>query len=120
MDLKFYLNKFAKIDNIEGYTLKNVMKMKDAYDRFLETAEGKDPDFPMFDIGGKNGKGKTMSKGTNVYSMFDEGEVPEDFHGIETRLKNSNYIGDKDSELKKIESDPRELRHRNTRNRKKQ
>lgn len=114
MDLKFYLNKFAKIDNIENYTFKNVLKMKEAYDRFLDTSEGKDPDFPLLDMGGKK-KGKTISKGKNIYSMFDEGEVPDDFHGIDTRLKDKDK---KAPEIRQIESDPREMRRRNTRNRK--
>lgn len=113
MDLKFNLNKFAKVDNIENYTFRNVLALKDAYDRFLDASEGKDPDFPLLELGGGKKKGKKVSKGTNVYSMFEEGEVPEDFHGIETRLKDENY---NKPEIRKLE--PREMRRRNTRNRK--
>ena len=77
----------------------------------MDNSEGKDPDFPLLDLSGGKKKGKTISKGTNVYSMFEEGEVPEDFKGIETRLKN------KQPEIR--QEDPREARRRNTRNRNK-
>ena len=110
MELKFYLNKFAKIDNIENYTFKNVLSLKKAYDEFLDKSEGKDPDFPLLDFSGGK-KGKTLSKGRNVYSMFDEDDIPDNFTGIETRLKDK----DKQPEIRQI--DAREMRHRNTRNR---
>lgn len=55
MDLKFYLNKFLKVDNIENYTLKCIMELQKRYDIFLDHSEGVDPDFPLIDFG-KNGK----------------------------------------------------------------
>ncbi len=63
MDLKFYLNKFVKCDNIEGYTLKSLFKLKDIYSDFLENSGGIDPDFPEINFGEATG-GKTVG-GTN-------------------------------------------------------
>ena len=65
MDLKFYLNKFAKIDNIEGYTMKSILILQKKYEEFLENSDGSDPDFPMMSFGG--GKGKKV-KGSNSAS----------------------------------------------------
>ena len=65
MDLKLYLNKFAKLNNIENYTLNTVIQMKEVYSKFLEEGEGKDPDFPLITFDGK--KGKTISIGVNSY-----------------------------------------------------
>ena len=59
MDLKFYLNKFVKIDNIEGYTLGSLRTIEDNYSAFMEKTEGLDPDFPTIDFGGK-AKGKKI------------------------------------------------------------
>ena len=47
MDLKFYLNKFIKVDNIEGYTLKALKELQTCYENYLEKTEGSDPDFPI-------------------------------------------------------------------------
>ena len=86
MGLKFYLNKFAKIDNIEQYTYRNVLALYDAYQKFLENSDGKDPDFPMLQLG-EGGKGKKLSLGRNVYSQFEENEIPDDFNGIDIPQK---------------------------------
>lgn len=59
MDLKFYLNKFVKVDNIEGYTLSSLRTIEDNYSTFMEKTEGLDPDFPTIDFGGKS-KGKKV------------------------------------------------------------
>ena len=57
MDLKFYLNKFARIDNIENHTLSTILELKKCYEKFIEKTEGFDPDFPETDFsGGKKGK----------------------------------------------------------------
>ena len=37
MDLKFYLNKFLKVDRIEDYTLNTLIKLKDNYEKFKKT-----------------------------------------------------------------------------------
>ena len=34
MQLKFYLNKFLKVDNIEQYTLEALKKLEEIYDEF--------------------------------------------------------------------------------------
>lgn len=60
MDLKFYLNKFVKIDNIEGYYLSALKTIEENYSAFMEKTEGLDPDFPTIDFGGKNKKGKKI------------------------------------------------------------
>lgn len=74
MNLKFYLNKFLKVDNIEGYTLGVLNELKSAYDEFLEASEGSDPDFPMVDFGKK---GKKV-KGTNVSKVVGAKEEKDD------------------------------------------
>jgi len=68
MNLKFYLNKFLKVDNIENYTLKFIYELRLAYDDFLESTKGSDPDFPMVDFGDK---GKSV-KGVNKAKVEDE------------------------------------------------
>lgn len=86
--------------------------MRDTYKKYIEEAEGKDPDFPLITFGGN--KGKTLTKGRNVYSLFEEGNIPEDFHGIETSRKNT-------PEIRREEPQgltPREARQRNTQDRK--
>lgn len=63
MDLKFYLNKFLKVDNIEYYNLDALFKLRDAYSDFLENSRGVDPDFPMIDFGeGKGSKIQGVNK----------------------------------------------------------
>ncbi len=69
MELKFYLNKFLKVDNIEGYTLKSIKELRKVYDKFLEASDGTDPDFPMVDFGGKGKKVQGINK-----SKVDTGE----------------------------------------------
>lgn len=46
--LKFSLNKFAKIDNIDDYSLPFVNQMKELYDKYIKDSEGVDIDFPEF------------------------------------------------------------------------
>lgn len=56
MELKFHLNKFVKLDNIENYTLESLLAARKCYDSFMEKTEGFDPDFPECDFsGGKKG-----------------------------------------------------------------
>lgn len=62
MDLKFYLNKFLKVDNIEQYTLGALLSLRDVYDRFIENSGGVDPDFPMVDFGSKGKKINGVNK----------------------------------------------------------
>lgn len=73
MDLKFYLNKFVKVDNIEGYTLKALKSLQSCYESYLEKTDGSDPDFPMISFGGKKGKGKKI-KGRNAAADLEEQE----------------------------------------------
>ena len=80
MDLKFYLNKFVKVDNIEHYTLKTLLTLKKSYEDYLDKSEGFDPDFPSVNF---NNKGQKLSFGKNIYSQFkDEEDIPDDFGGI--------------------------------------
>lgn len=74
MGLKFYLNKYAKVDNIENYTLKTLKILQEEYMSFLEKSDGVDPDFPMFTFGGK-GNGETSVKGQNKAALEDEGLI---------------------------------------------
>ena len=74
MDLKFFLNKFAKVDNIENYTLKTINALRDRYQDYMESTDGMDPDFPMITFGG--GKGKKV-QGSNLAAQRDKiGEEP--------------------------------------------
>lgn len=82
MELKFYLNKFLKVDNIEGYTLATLDELRKAYDKFLDKS-GFDPDFPMLSLGNDGGDGKKgetikVGKGNNVYNLQKEGETIEE------------------------------------------
>jgi len=82
MDLKFYLNKFVKADNIEGYTLSTLNQLRKIHDEFLDSSEGIDPDFPGLTLG-DHGGGEKISKGTNAYSIFGgEENIPKDYKGI--------------------------------------
>ncbi len=71
MGLKFYLNKYAKVDNIENYSLTALKILRDEYMNFLESSDGVDPDFPMFNFGG--GNGETKVKGKNK-AVLEDGE----------------------------------------------
>ena len=84
MDLKFYLNKFLKVDNIEGYTIPVLEELRKSYDRFLEKA-GFDPDFPMLSFGNEGNKEKSsgghdrlkFEKNKNIYTYQRNGESIE-------------------------------------------
>ena len=78
MELKFYLNKFLKVDNIEGYTLHALQELKKVYDKFTDKTEGFDPDFPMMSIGDKKNKGKTIATGKNNLHQVNKKGVGED------------------------------------------
>ena len=68
MDLKFYLNKFLKVDNIENYTLKTLIQLREVYEDFLQRSEGVDPDFPMLNFGQK---GMQKLKGIKPENFID-------------------------------------------------
>ena len=76
MALKFYLNKFLKVDNIEHYSLSQLLGLKDAYQEFIDESEGHDPDFPMTTFGSKG----TKVSGTNIHTITKptDFEEPED------------------------------------------
>ncbi len=88
MDLKFYLNKFLKVDNIEGYTLKTLFQLRDVYDKFLESSKGVDPDFPTIDFGGKGESIKGVNK-TKVLGNQDSSDQDSVF-GYDNSQKPSN------------------------------
>lgn len=71
MELKFYLNKFLKVDNIEHYGLGALFKLRDTYDKFIETSKGTDPDFPLIDFGDK---GQTIQGVNKVQAENKQGE----------------------------------------------
>lgn len=79
MELKFYLNKFLKVDNIEKYTLSALDELRKIYDKFTDSTGGFDPDFPMMSVGGKGEKSEVVAKGkNNVYNLAKDGESVED------------------------------------------
>lgn len=84
MELKFYLNKFAKVSSIENYCLKDLKKIQKQYEEFLERSEGVDPDFPTVSFGDSS-KGKKI-KGKNKVQAESElenyGENPQDSLGF--------------------------------------
>ena len=88
MELKFYLNKFLKVDNIENYTLSTLEELRKVYERFTDKTEGFDPDFPMMSVGGKEGKGQTIAKGqNNIYKIAEDmGEGDKDIEEFKTDL----------------------------------
>lgn len=88
MELKFYLNKFLKVDNIENYTLSALEELRRVYERFTDKTEGFDPDFPMMSVGGKDGKGQTIAKGqNNIYQVAENmGASGEDIEKFKTDL----------------------------------
>jgi hypothetical protein len=65
MGLKFYLNKFLKVTNIESYTLSTLWKLKEVYTDFLDKTEGYDPDFPLSNFGNQGQK----IGGTNIHTL---------------------------------------------------
>lgn len=71
MELKLFLNKFLKADNIEFYSLDTLFKLRSSYDKFLESSKGTDPDFPFIDFGDK---GKKI-KGVNKTLIAGQGDV---------------------------------------------
>lgn len=71
MDLKFYLNKFLKVDRVEDYTLNTLVELKGIYERFLGSTGGLDPDFPGIDF--NEGKGEKIS-GRSMYSVLSAGD----------------------------------------------
>nr|DAJ32591.1 MAG TPA: hypothetical protein [Caudoviricetes sp.] len=79
MELKFYLNKFLKVDNIEHYGLGALFKLRDTYDKFIETSKGTDPDFPLIDFGdkGQTIQGVNKVQAENKQGEDDEGEQLE-------------------------------------------
>lgn len=68
MQLKFYLNKFLKVDNIENYTLGALKELENTYEDFKEKTEGIDPDFPGITF---KTNGTKLNVGTNVYALLD-------------------------------------------------
>lgn len=72
MDLKFYLNKFLKVDRVEEYTLKTLIKLREVYEDFLQQSDGVDPDFPMLNFGGK---GMQKLKGIKPENFIDPHDV---------------------------------------------
>ena len=92
MQLKFYLNKFLKVDNIENYTLKSLLELEKVYEEFKDTTEGLDPDFPNINF---NSKGKKVTVGENVYALMEAN--PDSNIGIrrDHLLSTNDNIGDR-------------------------
>ena len=68
MQLKFYLNKFLKVDNIENYTLGTLKELENIYEDFKNDTGGLDPDFPGISF---KTKGTNLIVGSNVYKLMD-------------------------------------------------
>ena len=82
MELKLFLNKILKVDNIEDYGLKSLAALRESYDKFLEKTGGADPDFPMIDFGDNGDKVQGMNKQQAIEKYGD----PDDIEG-ETKQK---------------------------------
>ena len=76
MELKLYLNKFLKVDNIEKYTMTALDSLKKEYDKYIEKSDGKDPDFPELIFGEQ---GTKINSGKNIYELVPEGKTVEEF-----------------------------------------
>ena len=50
LNIKFYLEKYANIQNIEKYTLRRVYEMYEIYKKYLSDNKGQDIAFPNFTI----------------------------------------------------------------------
>ena len=95
MELKFYLNKFLKVDNIENYSLDSLYALKKVYDQFTDKTEGFDPDFPMMSVGGKEGKGQTLATGkNNIYKVAEDMGTDVDDVKDQASLGFSSYDSD--------------------------
>lgn len=46
LHLKLYLNKYAKYDNIDNYTLSSLREMESEYREYLKNNKGYDVSFP--------------------------------------------------------------------------
>lgn len=88
MDLKFYLNKFLKVDRVEDYTLKTLVKLREVYEDFLNRTDGVDPDFPMLNFGG--GKKGQKLKGIKPQNYTDP--LDSDFSLDEQQRKEGGGI----------------------------
>ena len=77
MDLKFYLNKIVKVDNVEGYTLKALLELKARYEKFIDKTSGFDPDFPTLDFG-MGTKGEKFKKKHRTVGEDDPQQSPTD------------------------------------------
>lgn len=73
MELKFYLNKFLKVDNIEHYSLAALTELRKVYEDFLETSSGTDPDFPLINFGDSKG-GEKYTKDSNKQQIQQKEE----------------------------------------------
>ena len=81
MQLKFYLNKFLKVDNIEQYTLGALKELENTYEEFKQKTDGIDPDFPGITF---KTKGTNLTVGTNVYNLLDA--IPDPNGPIKAQL----------------------------------
>lgn len=88
MEIKFYLNKFLKVDNIENYTLSALKSLKDYYDNFIEKTKGTDPDFPLINFGGQ---GQSLTKGKHKISNSEDGPVLSSEQLAEREKFNSSF-----------------------------
>lgn len=76
METKFFLNKIVKVDNIEEYTLDALDELQKAYERFLDTTEGSDPDYPGYTFGNHKKGDIKLNVGNNLMNLMMEGDKP--------------------------------------------
>lgn len=107
MQLKFYLNKFLKVDNIEYYTLEELKKLEEIYDDFKEKTEGIDPDFPTISF---KTKGVKLKVGSNVYSLMDAKPDPNGVIKQSDLYKSDNKSDSRSSNNSRVEKLPPSLK----------
>lgn len=83
MELKLYLNKLLKVDNIEMYTLESLYELRDKYSKFIENFGGKDPDFPMMNFGDPE---NTYKSSNNITRLDLNKDSTEDNDGSSNDL----------------------------------
>lgn len=67
MKIKFNLNKYCKLDNIEKYSMDTIREMQKVYEEYLKDTDGVDIDFPGFKFN-QNRDSVSKSSGSKTYT----------------------------------------------------
>lgn len=70
MKIKFNLNKYCKLDNIENYSMDTIRTMQEVYEEYLKDTDGVDIDFPGFTF--NKSKDSVSKKSGEIYKKNSE------------------------------------------------